>query len=54
MIRYHSLYPWHACGAYADLENDKDRKTKEWVLRFNKYAPTPPRYMQLQRHATLS
>lgn len=37
MIRYHSFYPWHTGGSYSKLENDLDKKRKEWVLDFNQY-----------------
>ena len=30
-VRYHSLYPWHELGCYAELENDYDRCVKGWV-----------------------
>jgi len=37
IIRYHSLYPWHHQGAYAELESDLDRKMKGWVKLFNQH-----------------
>ena len=37
MVRFHSLYPWHAGGAYTELEDDLDREMKPWVQEFNKY-----------------
>eukprot|EP00754_Rhynchopus_humris_P027275 Rhum_TRINITY_DN15079_c0_g2::Rhum_TRINITY_DN15079_c0_g2_i1::g.136863::m.136863/K00469/MIOX; inositol oxygenase len=38
MIRYHSFYPWHTCGAYSHLEDSSvDNEKKEWVLKFNKF-----------------
>lgn len=37
MIRYHSFYPAHKEGAYADLMNDEDREMFDWVRRFNPY-----------------
>ena len=37
MIRYHSFYPWHSGGSYAELTNDKDEQYKEWVTDFNQY-----------------
>uniref|UniRef100_A0A2H1WYT8 Inositol oxygenase n=1 Tax=Spodoptera frugiperda TaxID=7108 RepID=A0A2H1WYT8_SPOFR len=37
MIRYHSLYPWHAGGDYRHLTNEKDEQILQWVLEFNKY-----------------
>jgi inositol oxygenase len=35
MIRYHSFYPWHTEGAYAQLTNEKDREMLRWVRAFN-------------------
>jgi inositol oxygenase len=37
IIRYHSLYPWHDQGAYAELESDLDRQMKGWVKIFNQH-----------------
>ena len=37
MIRYHSFYPWHTGGSYAQFTNDKDEQYRKWVLDFNKY-----------------
>lgn len=37
MIRYHSFYPWHTGGSYAELTNEKDEQYKDWVMDFNKY-----------------
>jgi len=37
IIRYHSFYPWHQNGAYQEFEDEKDKKTKEFVQRFNDY-----------------
>jgi inositol oxygenase len=37
IIRYHSLYLWHKENEYTFLENDKDKKMKYWVQKFNKY-----------------
>lgn len=37
MLRYHSFYPWHREGAYAELANDHDRAMLPWVLKFNEY-----------------
>lgn len=37
MIRFHSLYLWHNENEYGHLENDKDKKMKSWVQKFNKY-----------------
>ncbi len=37
IIRYHSFYPWHKCGAYDYLCNEKDRELLTWVKKFNPY-----------------
>lgn len=37
IIRYHSLYLWHDKDEYAHFENEKDRKMKPWVKRFNQF-----------------
>ncbi len=37
MIRYHSFYPWHTGGSYAELCNETDEQYKDWVMDFNKY-----------------
>lgn len=37
MLRYHSFYPWHREGAYAQFCNDQDRAMMSWVLKFNTY-----------------
>ncbi len=37
MIRYHSFYPGHTAGAYADLFDAHDREMFGWVHAFNKY-----------------
>lgn len=37
MIRFHSFYPWHSCGAYDYLTDNKDEEMKEWVCEFNKF-----------------
>jgi len=37
MIRYHSCYPWHKHGEYAQFETEQDRRMKEWVLEFNRF-----------------
>lgn len=37
IIRYHSLYPWHDRGGYAELESDEDRAMKGWVKLFNQH-----------------
>lgn len=37
MIRYHSFYPAHRDGAYAQLMDDADRRWFPWVREFNQY-----------------
>jgi len=37
MIRYHSFYPWHSEGSYAQFADSNDEQYKEWVTDFNKY-----------------
>lgn len=37
MIRYHSFYPWHSCGAYMEFMNEHDVKMLEAVRAFNPY-----------------
>lgn len=37
MIRYHSFYPWHSCGAYTEFMNENDQKMLEAVRAFNPY-----------------
>ncbi|XP_019151151.1 PREDICTED: probable inositol oxygenase [Ipomoea nil] len=37
IIRYHSFYPLHKCGAYTHLMNDEDRENLKWVNIFNEY-----------------
>jgi len=37
IIRYHSLYPWHEQGAYAELESEMDKQMKGWVKLFNQH-----------------
>ncbi len=37
MIRYHSFYPWHTGGSYAELTNEIDEQYKEWILDFHNY-----------------
>jgi len=37
MIRYHSFYPWHTGGSYAQFLNEKDRQYKDWILDFNRF-----------------
>jgi len=46
MIRFHSFYPWHKHGAYAQLMNNQDVEMLKWVLEFNQFDlyskdPTP-------------
>ena len=37
IIRFHSLYLWHKENEYTFFENEKDRRMKPWVQKFNKY-----------------
>ncbi len=37
MLRYHSFYPWHREGAYAELTDAEDRRLLPWVRQFNQY-----------------
>jgi inositol oxygenase len=37
ILRYHSFYPGHREGAYAQLMNDQDREYFRWVKKFNPY-----------------
>uniref|UniRef100_A0A7N0TRP8 Inositol oxygenase n=1 Tax=Kalanchoe fedtschenkoi TaxID=63787 RepID=A0A7N0TRP8_KALFE len=37
IIRYHSFYPLHRCGAYTHLMNDEDKANLKWLHIFNKY-----------------
>jgi inositol oxygenase len=37
MIRFHSFYPYHTCGAYSHLINDKDKEMIPWIKEFNKF-----------------
>ncbi len=37
MIRYHSFYPGHKEGAYANLMTEADRELFGWVRKFNPY-----------------
>ncbi|KAI7748107.1 hypothetical protein M8C21_007837 [Ambrosia artemisiifolia] len=37
IIRYHSFYPLHRCGAYTHLMNEEDVKNLKWLQIFNKY-----------------
>ena len=36
-IRFHSFYPWHTSNNYEYLMNEKDKKMRKWVQRFNKF-----------------
>uniref|UniRef100_A0A0B7AV35 Inositol oxygenase n=1 Tax=Arion vulgaris TaxID=1028688 RepID=A0A0B7AV35_9EUPU len=37
MIRFHSFYPYHTCGAYSHLINEKDKEMIPWIKEFNKF-----------------
>ncbi|KAK1408552.1 hypothetical protein QVD17_40425 [Tagetes erecta] len=37
IIRYHSFYPLHRCGAYKHLMNEEDVENLKWLQIFNKY-----------------
>jgi len=37
MIRYHSFYPWHTGGSYANLLGPRDEQYREWIKDFNRY-----------------
>ncbi|CAL1529065.1 unnamed protein product [Lymnaea stagnalis] len=37
MIRFHSFYPYHSCGSYSHLTNDKDQQMIPWIKEFNKF-----------------
>ncbi|TYH97363.1 hypothetical protein ES332_A12G238200v1 [Gossypium tomentosum] len=37
IIRYHSFYPLHKHGAYAQFINEEDKKNMKWLHVFNKY-----------------
>jgi inositol oxygenase len=37
MIRYHSFYPWHSGGSYAELLSPEDSVKLEIIKDFNKY-----------------
>ncbi|XP_071849494.1 inositol oxygenase-like isoform X2 [Apostichopus japonicus] len=37
MIRFHSFYPWHTCGAYEYLCSNKDKEMMKWVREFNQF-----------------
>ena len=34
IIRYHSFYPWHTCGDYTHLMNNKDQEDIKWINEF--------------------
>eukprot|EP00971_Amphidinium_carterae_P095226 1883800-Amphidinium_carterae.1 len=44
MIRFHSFYPWHDKGAYAEFETAEDAEMKQWVkdLTFQQVPNRPP------------
>ncbi|KAI3908723.1 hypothetical protein MKW98_029273 [Papaver atlanticum] len=37
IIRYHSFYPLHRCGAYKHFMNEEDHENLKWLHVFNKY-----------------
>ncbi|OMO93308.1 Inositol oxygenase [Corchorus olitorius] len=37
IIRYHSFYPLHTDGAYAQFMNEEDKENMKWLKVFNKY-----------------
>ncbi|RZC51520.1 hypothetical protein C5167_019945 [Papaver somniferum] len=37
IIRYHSFYPLHRCGAYKHFMNEEDHENLKWLHEFNKY-----------------
>ncbi|OMP06456.1 Inositol oxygenase [Corchorus capsularis] len=37
IIRYHSFYPLHTDGAYAQFMNEEDKENMKWLEVFNKY-----------------
>jgi inositol oxygenase len=37
MLRFHSFYAWHKHGAYAHLQNEKDKAMLPWVKKFSSY-----------------
>jgi inositol oxygenase len=37
MIRYHSFYPWHTGGSYAELLGPRDEQYRAWIKDFNRY-----------------
>jgi len=43
MIRYHSCYPLHKHGEYAELLADGDAELMKWVVEFNQFDFTPRR-----------
>ena len=57
MIRYHSFYPWHLEGEYAQLLDDHDRLMLPWVKKFNPYdlyskSPVRPVWEELRPYYT--
>ncbi|XP_062090956.1 inositol oxygenase 2 [Humulus lupulus] len=37
IVRYHSFYPLHKCGAYKQFMNKEDEENLKWLHIFNKY-----------------
>ena len=37
IVRFHSFYPWHEHGAYAELADQTDRDNLHWLKRFNEF-----------------
>ncbi|OMO93307.1 Inositol oxygenase [Corchorus olitorius] len=37
IVRYHSFYPLHKYGAYAQFMNEEDKENMKWLKIFNKY-----------------
>ena len=55
MIRFHSFYPYHTCGAYTHLADEKDKALLPWILEFNKFdlytkAPEMPPVEELREY----
>ncbi|GFR93076.1 inositol oxygenase [Elysia marginata] len=55
MIRFHSFYPYHTCGAYKHLADEKDAAMLPWILEFNKFdlytkAPEMPPVEELREY----
>lgn len=55
MIRFHSFYPYHTCGAYKHLSDEKDAAMLPWILEFNKFdlytkAPEMPPVEELREY----